>query len=88
LAAERTKIAEMSAFLGEHFSRPVEFSVKLLSAAELASNASSARSLVELSEERTREERGKREQEAREHPMTRMVLDTFGATIKEIKTDV
>ena len=26
--------------------------------------------------------------EAREHPVTKLVLETFGASIKEIKTDV
>ena len=33
-------------------------------------------------------ERTKRETEAREHPITKHVLQTFGAQIKEIKTDV
>ena len=33
-------------------------------------------------------ERNKREAEAREHPITKHVLQTFGAQIKEIKTDV
>ena len=33
-------------------------------------------------------ERSKREKEAREHPITKHVLQTFGASIKEIKTDV
>ena len=33
-------------------------------------------------------ERSKRETEAREHPITKHVLQTFGASIKEIKTDV
>jgi hypothetical protein len=31
---------------------------------------------------------GTREHEAREHPITKHVLQTFGAQIKEIKTDV
>ena len=33
-------------------------------------------------------QRGFDESEAREHPITKHVLQTFGAQIKEIKTDV
>jgi hypothetical protein len=61
-------------------------SVRLLDASE--SNAVSARSVLETTRERTSAERQKREAEAREHPITKHVLRTFGAQIKEIKTDV
>jgi len=60
--------------------------VRLLDAGE--SNTAGARSVLETTRERTSVERSKREAEAREHPITKHVLQTFGAQIKEIKTDV
>jgi hypothetical protein len=60
--------------------------VKILSASESA--AMPARSTVEESKAKADDERRRRESEAREHPMTRLVLETFGGAIKEIKTDV
>jgi hypothetical protein len=66
--------------------RTLKVSVRLLDAGE--SNAAGARSIVEATRERTSAEREKREVEAREHPITKHVLRTFGAQIKEIKTDV
>ena len=50
--------------------------------------AAGPRSIVESTRESKYAERNKREKEAREHPMTKHVLQTFGAAIKEIKTDV
>ena len=47
-----------------------------------------ARSMLETTRDKSRAERTKREAEAREHPITKHVLQTFGAQIKEIKTDV
>ena len=44
--------------------------------------------MLETTQDRSRVERTKREAEAREHPITKHVLQTFGAQIKEIKTDV
>ena len=64
----------------------VRVAVKLLDASE--SSTAGARSVLETTRERTSVERGKREAEAREHPITKHVLQTFGAQIKEIKTDV
>jgi DNA polymerase-3 subunit gamma/tau len=64
----------------------VRVAVKLLDASE--SNTAGARSVLETTRERTSAERSKREAEAREHPITKHVLQTFGAQIKEIKTDV
>ena len=61
-------------------------SVRLLDASE--SKIAGARSVLETTRERTSAERTKREAEAREHPITKHVLQTFGAQIKEIKTDV
>jgi hypothetical protein len=62
-------------------------SVRLLDAVESA-KSSGVRSVLEVTRERTSAERNKRELEAREHPITKHVLQTFGAQIKEIKTDV
>ena len=64
----------------------VRLVVKLLDASE--SSTAGARSVLETTRERTSAERSKREAEAREHPITKHVLQTFGAQIKEIKTDV
>ena len=64
----------------------LKVAVRLLDASE--SNASSVRSVLEDNRERTSAERTRREAEAREHPITKHVLQTFGAQIKEIKTDV
>jgi len=88
LASERDKIDAMKEVLASHFGRPVDFEVKLLTDAELAKAGPSAFSLVERSNAARAVERETREHEAREHPMTRLVVDTFGAEIKEIKTDV
>ncbi|MGE0546513.1 MAG: DNA polymerase III subunit gamma/tau [Kofleriaceae bacterium] len=66
--------------------KSVKLSVKLLDEAE--SNSASARSVIETTRDRSTAERTKREAEAREHPITKHVLHTFGAQIKEIKTDV
>ncbi|MEO7729990.1 MAG: hypothetical protein ABIY55_03390, partial [Kofleriaceae bacterium] len=60
--------------------------IRLLDASE--SETAGARSILETTRERTSAERTKREAEARAHPITKHVLQTFGAQIKEIKTDV
>jgi len=44
-------------------------------------------SVAEIENERRRSERERRESEARQHPLTKAAIDTFGATIKEIKVD-
>jgi hypothetical protein len=77
----------MKGFLRKHLSRDVDFSVRLLGESELAGQKA-AKSIVEAADERRRTEKTARESEARSHPLTRFVLDTFGASIKEIKTDV
>jgi DNA polymerase-3 subunit gamma/tau len=66
--------------------RALKVRIRLLDASE--SSATSARSVLEASRERSSAERNKREAEARAHPITKHVLQTFGAQIKEIKTDV
>jgi len=66
--------------------KTVRVAVRLLDASE--SSTAGARSVLETTRERTSAERTKREAEARAHPITKHVLQTFGAQIKEIKTDV
>ena len=60
--------------------------MRLLDATESA--AVPARSLHEEQRDRAAGDRKNREDEARAHPATKMVLEAFGAQIKEIKTDV
>jgi hypothetical protein len=86
MAREKAALDEMRGFLREHTGQAFNVSVRLLDASETAS--STVRSVHELDRERSIEERRRRESEAREHPVTKMVLSTFGAQIKEIKTDV
>jgi hypothetical protein len=86
MASEKDKLDEMTRFLAEHLGRPVTLKLKMLDARESASDA--VKSVVEATRDRETEERKKRESEAREHPVTKLVLETFGASIKEIKTDV
>ena len=64
----------------------IKVAIRLLDASE--SQTAGARSLLETTRERTSAERTKREAEARAHPIMKHVLQTFGAQIKEIKTDV
>jgi DNA polymerase-3 subunit gamma/tau len=82
---EKQNIDELKAVLAD-LGQPVKVEVRLLDDAQ--SNAMPARSIVESTRASTMAERHKRETEAREHPITKHVLQTFGASIKEIKTDV
>ncbi|MBK9035183.1 MAG: DNA polymerase III subunit gamma/tau [Myxococcales bacterium] len=82
--AEQIEIVRQT--LAEVAGRAVAVAVRLLSSAESATTE--ARSTVEDAKAKAHAERQRREREAREHPMTRLVLETFGAQIKEIKTDV
>ncbi|HEU4615646.1 MAG TPA: hypothetical protein VFS15_26305, partial [Kofleriaceae bacterium] len=84
-AAEQVNINELRTVLAE-LGHKVKVTVRMLDHAE--SKGTSARSLVESTREKSSAERSKREQEAREHPITKHVLQAFGASIKEIKTDV
>jgi hypothetical protein len=82
---EKQNVDELKAILGE-LGQKVKVDVRLLD--ETQSQAMPARSIVESTRANTMAERNKRETEAREHPITKHVLQTFGASIKEIKTDV
>ncbi len=86
MAHDRTE--ELKTLLRELGSdqKSVRVTVKLLDDGE--SKAAGARSILETTQDKSRAEKTKREAEAREHPITKHVLQTFGASIKEIKTDV
>jgi DNA polymerase-3 subunit gamma/tau len=84
-AAEPVNIDMLRGLLRE-LGQPVKVVVRMLD--ERESTASTARSILEANRESSSAERTRREAEAREHPMTKQVLQTFGAQIKEIKTDV
>ena len=86
MASEPDKVAAMRLFLGQKLGRQIGFSVRV--GVDQPSEAGAARSLIEAEADRRREETTRRQDEAREHPLTKVVLDTFGASIKEIKTDV
>ena len=84
-AAEKSNIDELRTVLAD-LGHKVKVTVRMLDPHE--SKGTQARSIIESSREKSSAERSKREQEAREHPITKHVLQTFGASIKEIKTDV
>ncbi|RMH41117.1 MAG: DNA polymerase III subunit gamma/tau [Deltaproteobacteria bacterium] len=86
IAQERANVSLIETVLGKRFGRRVRFRV----VAGAADAPVQAKSLVEIDRERAERERAEREREAREHPLTQLVLHTFGAEIahiKEIKTD-
>jgi len=88
VAEEKEKLDVLRKVLHDTFghTRELKISVRTLSEAELESIP--ARSVLESKREKSTAERSKREVEAREHPITKHVLQTFGGHIKEIKTDV
>jgi hypothetical protein len=88
MAEEREKVDELRKLITEIGPelKSIKVTVRLLD--DVESKSSGARSVLETSQDRSRVERSKREAEAREHPITKHVLQTFGAQIKEIKTDV
>ncbi|MCW5805943.1 MAG: DNA polymerase III subunit gamma/tau [Deltaproteobacteria bacterium] len=88
MAQERVILDELRAIVRELGTeqRNVKVNVRLLDSTE--SEQAGARSVLETTRENRSVERSKREAEAREHPITKHVLQTFGAQIKEIKTDV
>ena len=88
MAAEPKQIDELRSIireLGPELSG-VKVAVRMLDANESAQGG--IRSVLEDTRAKNSAERQKREAEAREHPITKHVLQTFGAQIKEIKTDV
>jgi hypothetical protein len=85
LGGDRDKVTALLFFLGVLFAQTTLF--RVMTFWEHAEHATPARSIVEVDRERADQERARREAEAREHPLTKMVLRTFDAEIKEIKTD-
>jgi len=83
--AETKNVDELRIVLGE-LGQKLKVEVRLLD--ETQSKASPARSMIESTKASSTADRRQRESEAREHPITKHVLQTFGASIKEIKTDV
>jgi DNA polymerase-3 subunit gamma/tau len=83
--AETKNVDELRIVLGE-LGQKVKVEVRLLD--ETQAKATHARSIVESTKASSTAERKQREAEAREHPITKHVLQTFGASIREIKTDV
>ena len=84
MAAHPERVAALSRFVERLVGRPVPVALRLLSPDEVES----ARSLAEEADERRNQARERHRQEAHQHPAVRAVLETFGATIKEIKTHV
>jgi DNA polymerase-3 subunit gamma/tau len=75
------KIEALRAVLEAEFAQKPKITIKLV-------EESGGQSVLEATREKSHAERSKREAEAREHPITKHVLQTFGGQIKEIKTDV
>ncbi len=88
MASEQKQLDELRAIIRELGAElaHVKIAVRMLDATESAKGG--VRSSLEDSRAKSSAERHKREAEAREHPITKHVLQTFGAQIKEIKTDV
>ena len=88
MAADTDKLTELRNHVREMgpAQKGIRVVIRLLDERESASVG--ARSVLETSREKSSAEKTKREAEAREHPITKHVLHTFGAQIKEIKTDV
>ena len=84
LAEGKDKLEALRKVLQDELGQSPKITIKLIE----STDTSGARSLLEDQREKTTAERTKREAEAREHPITKHVLQTFGAQIKEIKTDV
>ncbi|MGE5180764.1 MAG: DNA polymerase III subunit gamma/tau, partial [Acidobacteriota bacterium] len=79
-----SKLDTLREVLKSEFAQAPKITIKVIADAE----ATASRSILEATRDKSSAERSKRESEAREHPITKHVLQTFGAQIKEIKTDV
>ncbi|MGE0396102.1 MAG: DNA polymerase III subunit gamma/tau [Kofleriaceae bacterium] len=88
MAADADKLTELRTLIREMGPAQKGLRVVIRLLDERESAAMGARSVLETSREKSTAEKSKREAEAREHPITKHVLQTFGAQIKEIKTDV
>ena len=87
MAVDRNNVDELRTIIREHCNfKQAKLAVRLLDANE--SSQGGPRSFLEATREKSSNERQNREAEAREHPITKHVVQTFGGQIKEIKTDV
>ncbi|HTL32045.1 MAG TPA: hypothetical protein VL326_02905, partial [Kofleriaceae bacterium] len=87
VADEKDKMDVLRRVLHEHFGHGKDLKITIRVLAETEAAAMPARSVLETQREKSTAERAKRESEAREHPITKHVIQTFGGYIKEIKTD-
>jgi hypothetical protein len=95
LGADTDKLAKLKAVLAQQTGTAFDVKVKEIAnmpppsmgASAAAGDPPPSASVAELETERRRAERERRENEARQHPLTKAAIDTFGATIKEIKVD-
>ena len=83
IAVDKEKVTRIRAFISKHLGHALPFEVSILSAEQEAQ----ATSIIEDAKQRAGEEHDRRLEEAKEHPMTKKVLRTFGAKIKEIKIE-
>jgi DNA polymerase-3 subunit gamma/tau len=79
------RLKELKAFLSSELGAAIDVKTRTESASAPPSPA--AKSVVEVEDQRRTETKQIREDEARKHPLTEKVLETFGASIKEIKVD-
>jgi len=83
IALDREKVARMKVFIAKYAGSPLDFSVQILNEKE----QKKAVSIAENAKERSKKEHELRLQEAKEHPMTKKVLRTFGAAIKKVEIE-
>jgi hypothetical protein len=86
VAADPEHVANLKKAVGDLVGAPLDVRVKAV-AAGAAPPAAAAPSVAELESSRRQADRAGREEEARRHPATQAVIETFGAAIKEIKVD-
>jgi DNA polymerase-3 subunit gamma/tau len=79
-ATDADTVKELKRVVGEIVGSAIEIQVKNEAPA-------AARSVAEVEAEKAEAEKEKREKESRGHPLTEKVIQTFGASIKEIKVD-
>ena len=78
MASDPENVKELKRLVAELCGAPLDIHIKTEAA---------GRSLLEVESEKREAARKKNEEEARGHPVTEKVIETFGAHIKEIKVD-
>jgi hypothetical protein len=88
LATDADTVKELTRLVGEILGAPVAVRVKSIPAEKPgAPEKVEGKSVAEVEAARDAAERAQREKEARAHPLTEKVIQTFGASIKDIKLD-